>query len=99
MKPADRYWLAGLLEGEGSFTYHRQTRGRYVPKVIVRMTDLDVVERAAALMGSRIHTQKRLGGHKDLHGTAVTGKRAVRLMRSLLPLMGERRSTQIRRFL
>ncbi len=43
----DAIWLAGLLEGEGTFDLHRK---KY-PRVRVGMSDRDVVGRAATLTG------------------------------------------------
>lgn len=47
------FWLAGLLEGEGCFSV-RQDGQRRSPKVLINMTDKDVIERVAALVGSGI---------------------------------------------
>jgi hypothetical protein len=44
------YWLAGLLEGEGSFVKGPPSRPN-CPIVQLAMTDGDVVERAARLLG------------------------------------------------
>ena len=59
MTPRDRYWLAGLLEGEGCFvlakstSYHTRVPHVYLhPRVDLVMTDEDIVRRAAALMGT-----------------------------------------------
>lgn len=41
----DLAWVAGILEGEGCFINAEQ-RGRLYPRVIVEMTDEDVVQRA-----------------------------------------------------
>lgn len=86
----DIIWLAGLLEGEGTFDLHR---GKY-PRVRVSMTDRDVVGRAATLFGSSI----RLTLKRDFKATwhaEVSGARAVEIMRVILPHMGARRSAKI----
>lgn len=88
-------WLAGLLEGEGCFGLH--TGNRVV--VELSMVDEDVVRKAARIMDStaRFHHppswQKR--GFLPQWRTAVRGKKAMLLMRELLPLMGDRRSSKI----
>ncbi len=45
----DAQWLAGLLEGEGSFLAGPPS-ARNVPRVALEMTDRDVVARAARLL-------------------------------------------------
>lgn len=84
-------WLAGLLEGEGTFDLHR---GRY-PRVRVGMTDRDVVGRAAALMGARARLSLREAPSQSTWHAEVSGPRAVGLMEELLPHMGSRRSGKI----
>lgn len=87
----DLVWLAGLLEGEGTFDLHR---GRY-PRIRLGMTDRDVVGRAATLMGSRIRMVYRTDGHLATFHTELSGDRAAAIMERLLPFMGARRSAKI----
>lgn len=87
----DVLWLAGLLEGEGSFDLHR---GRY-PRVRVAMTDRDVVGRAATLMGCGVRLSIRPAPYRAMWHAEVSGARAVEVMRSILPHMGARRSGRI----
>lgn len=91
MERDDLIWLAGLLEGEGAFDAQR---GKYA-RIRLAMTDRDVVQRAATLMG----TSNRLSLHpapaKPTWHAEVQGARAVDLMRLLLPFMGARRSAKI----
>lgn len=87
----DLIWLAGLLEGEGTFDLHR---GKY-PRIRVGMTDRDVVGRAASLMGSRIRMTLSTVGHKATFHTEISGARAAAIMHELLPYMGARRSSRI----
>lgn len=86
----DVVWLAGLLEGEGSFDLQR---GRY-PRVRLAMTDRDVVGRAATLFGSSIRLTLRVP-HKPTWHAEIQGERAVEVMRAVLPFMGARRSQRI----
>lgn len=87
----DTIWLAGLLEGEGSFDAHR---GKY-PRIRLGMTDRDVVGRAASLMDATIRLSLRSAPAKPTFHTEVSGARAAQIMREILPHMGARRSGKI----
>jgi hypothetical protein len=52
MTAEETQWLAGLLDGEGTWT--RQSRNRRSPVLVLTMTDLDIVERAGALTGGNV---------------------------------------------
>lgn len=94
----DCAWLAGLLEGEGCFKLHNKTNGyRGTIAIALQMSDEDVVQRAAFLMGCKV-----MGPHgpygvskKQTWQVIVMGKKAEGLMRQLLPFMGKRRSEKI----
>ena len=94
-------WLAGLLEGEGCFIsqHHRNGPGptRYMQAAIqLVMTDGDVVERAASVLGARFFKTKHITkGGKSTYRTVVHGPRAVGWMMMLWPLMGIRRRGKI----
>jgi hypothetical protein len=87
----DILWLAGLLEGEGTFDLHR---GRY-PRVRVGMTDRDVVGRAATLLGCRVRSTLRPAPAQATWHAEITGEKAVEVMTAILPHMGARRSGRI----
>lgn len=87
----DVIWLAGLLEGEGTFDLHR---GKY-PRVRVGMTDRDVVGRAATLMGSRVTSRFHKAPFQATWHAEVTGEKAEEIMAAILPHMGSRRSGRI----
>jgi hypothetical protein len=91
MTNEDTIWLAGLLEGEGTFDLHRD---RY-PRVRVAMTDRDVVGRAATLFGSSIRLSLKRLPYKATWHAEITGAKAVAIMRAVLPHMGSRRSGKI----
>lgn len=93
-------WLAGLLEGEGSFMKGPPSAPN-TPSVSVHMTDLDVVERVTKLfgMGFILEPKKQRDHHKKSYLSRVRGQRAIDLMILLRPLMGERRKSQIDRAL
>ena len=95
MNKSDFGWLVGLLEGEGSFTCAKRDG---CPRIELRMTDQDVVERAAKLMGiARVYAwQDRRANRKLCYIARLSGDPALALMRRVLPYVGNRRATQIR---
>jgi hypothetical protein len=97
VSPEDLHWLAGLLEGEGSFLKPSPSRPAS-PRVQVVMTDRDVLEHVAALVGVSVYAVPVDSRNADWHPcyrVIVNGQRATQLMRVLRPLMGERRQHQI----
>jgi len=95
----DLAWLAGLMEGEGSFFPGPPSSPR-MPVIQVAMTDRDVLERAGLLLGRRVldlPTRKR--HWKASYSITIRGARAVAWMQLLHPLVGRRRREQIERAL
>ena len=98
-------WLAGLLEGEGSFEWRsdqRPGRIRYGwPVVALASTDEDIVRRAATLMGAKSITRYKGNnlGKKPIHKAIVYGMNAADVMQAILPYMGVRRSEKIKEHL
>lgn len=95
MKVKDLMWLAGLLEGEGSFSVNA---GIY-PRISVRMTDKDVVDRAAGMLGTITTGPFKCKGkesYKPQWTTVINGKHAIGWMMTLYPMMGERRKQRIK---
>lgn len=95
----DIAWLAGLLEGEGSFMMARNNVGgrtyRY-PKITVNMTDKDVIASAAKMFGTSVYVMPQYNPNlKPQWRATVQGSRAAALMRAVLPWMGNRRSARI----
>lgn len=93
----DIAWLGGLLEGEGSFSM----KADGYPGVHLHMTDRDVVERAAKLIGSRVRgpyktkTPKgKLG--KPVFACGVYGNRGAGWMMTIYQFLGERRQSRVR---
>ena len=96
----DIYWLAGLLEGDGSFSNSNGS-----PHIQLSMADVDVVKRAQrALRAKRVRSYSRQRhdgrtGPTHWHETRITGTRAAGWMMTLYPLMGQRRQARIRELL
>ena len=81
----DIIWLAGLLEGEGCF----MLKNEKYPRIVLGMTDEDIIVRAATLMKSRIY----LSG--NMYRVQVDGVKAVAWMMTLYTLLGKRRRESI----
>jgi DNA-binding transcriptional regulator YiaG len=95
MKDTDLAWLAGLLEGEGSFLKAPPSKPN-CPHVSLEMTDKDVVERAALLMeGKAVRVNIRNDLWKQSYRVIIRGSRGVALMRLLYSMMSARRRAQI----
>jgi hypothetical protein len=97
IEESDLHWLAGLLEGEGSFLAGPPSAPRS-PAVQVAMADRDVVERAGGLLGVAVMVvPSRREGWRTAYSVRVRGAPAVLWMERLRPLMGTRRKAQIDR--
>lgn len=90
-------WFAGLLEGEGTFGWHKS--GKYLgsPKIAIQMTDRDIIQRAADLWGRPCNgpygpytTQS-----KPAWQTMVTGRSAIGWMMTAYCFLGERRKKKV----
>ena len=110
----DLAWLAGILEGEGSFQImkarpivrrrafgaERTTFSSPLPKIILRMTDRDVVARVSELFGvGTVTVSGRTQTRKTVYHCAVAGANAAGWMMTLYLRLGQRRRSQIRRAL
>lgn len=92
------HWLAGLLEGEGSFI---EQTDKYPARIALQMTDKDVIDRVGKLFNvsvSRSHSEKfKQNGWKPTYAVHLRGSRAIEWMKLLQPLMGDRRKEKIDR--
>jgi hypothetical protein len=91
---ADFFWLAGILEGEGSFMKGPPTKPKN-PRITMVSTDEDVLARVAKLFDSPYCMVTVRPEYKQKYQTAINGKRAVDLMLLLRPFMSIRRQQQI----
>lgn len=93
----DLHWLAGLLEGEGSFMRGSPSKP-HLPSIQCAMIDQDVVARAADILGCGVTTVSPRQSHwKESYAIRVRGAAAVEWMTALRPLLGTRRKAQIDR--
>lgn len=103
MTPESAAWLAGLIEGEGSFELRvdkRYPNAKPCVSVRIKMSDEDVVRRAADVMGidqARVsaHPDNRSGRYSDMFEVRAYSANAVRTMRAVRPHMGARRGARI----
>jgi len=94
---ADLHWLAGLLEGEGTFLAGPPSAPRS-PAIALWMVDRDIVDRAGHLLDAAVMViPSRREGWQTAYCVRVRGARAVQWMERLRPLMGIRRQQQIDR--
>jgi hypothetical protein len=95
MDEQDLHWLAGLLEGEGSFLKPSPSEPK-LPRITIEMTDEDVIRKVAGLFEVKYYaTLRRSDGRKVTYKVQVKGGRAVSIMQRVFPLMGIRRKQQI----
>jgi hypothetical protein len=93
------YWLAGILEGEGTFMSGPPSRPN-APIVRISMTDRDVVERSATLLRRAVTpVRARKAHYKPPFITQLRGAEAVDLMLAVRPVLGPERTAQIDRVL
>jgi hypothetical protein len=90
-------WLAGLLEGEGTFGTTCDERMRCYPVVSIKMCDAAVVFRAARILSAEAvgMREPELPEWQPTYTAKVAGARASEWMRTLRDLMGERRRAAI----
>jgi intein/homing endonuclease len=94
-----RAWLAGLIEGEGSFTIARVKQNAY-PRLFIEMTDRDVIEGVAELIGGTPHERKiKTVKHKQTYRISVSGVLCKAVARAVLPFMYSRRAQRISQLL
>jgi hypothetical protein len=90
-------WLAGLLEGEGSFMSGPPSRPNQ-PLISVKMTDEDVLARIAQIVGMRYRRTKLATLRtKTTWSVQVKGSVAMTWMQTVYPYMSHRRRQQIDR--
>ena len=101
-------WIAGLLEGEASFSIDKRSRDEiagtpYSVSIILRMSDRDIVQRFANYVKKNVTTIKQTKkqieeGRKTIY-SCYLGDRSTcyYILTKILPYMGERRSKEIRK--
>lgn len=99
MELSPLYWLAGILEGEGTFISGPPSQPNS-PVARICMTDRDIVARAAVLLERAVTPVRAREPHyKPPYVTQIKGLEAVGLMRAMRPVLGPDRQHQIDRVL
>jgi hypothetical protein len=90
---AEYAWLAGLIEGEGTFGAH----GKGAVRLAVGMTDEDTIRQAHAVSGvGYVYFGPRRSPRQDIWTWAVTKTAdAIQLMAVIYPAMSARRQARI----
>lgn len=90
-------WIAGLLEGEGSFGL---TNNGKSPCIWLSMTDVDTVQKVRDVIDKSksiaISIDSRKESYKDQYKITFNGSKAVAWMMTIYPLMSIRRQARIR---
>jgi hypothetical protein len=98
MNIKDFYWLAGLLEGEGSFMKGPPSKTN-LPVITLTTTDEDVIAKVASFWDVKYHqvsvSRSILNNWKIPFMIVLKGHKAVVLMKKLYPIMSIRRQQQI----
>lgn len=91
----DKYWLAGLIEGEGCFCINRNQNKTEYPGFKMNMCDEDIIAKAANILNHKYSISYKTIKEKPVYLITFTGKKAYRLMQLMHPLMGKRRQSKI----
>ncbi len=88
-------WAAGLFEGEGCITWKRGGSDKKYPRLYLKMTDRDVVQKFADTVeyGNVNHVPSKTEGWKDCYAWEIMKMSEVRRILDLfLPYFGDRRA-------
>jgi hypothetical protein len=95
-------WLAGLLEGEGSFIVSPSRSGKGLPAIKCNMTDEDIVRRCQAYTGCGAISGPHPGRSRDggqakpsWHWQVGSKGEVKAICEAILPWMGNRRTRAI----
>ena len=91
-------WLAGLYEGEGSCGARRSSARGAVLQMSIKMTDLDVLERAQSITGlGRVYGPYRRGPahYKPQYAWTLASVDAYAVLIAIWPMLLSRRQEQV----
>ena len=88
-------WAAGLFEGEGCMSFKHNGNGKIYPRLYLKMTDKDVVEKFASTVGyGNVNlVPSPRSEWKDAFAWEISKMSEVRrIISSFLPFFGDRRA-------
>jgi hypothetical protein len=89
-------WLAGVLEGHGSYFQPPYKYPNNVPKIVIILTDREVIDEVAEMFGVSVYTLPRQPDwRKDRYRVMFSGEAAVEWMNALYPHLKSRKRYQI----
>lgn len=96
----DLYWIAGLIEGEGSFVIHNHLTGTKSFQFTMGMTDKDTINKASRILKGNpngyFEGTRNSPTHKRIYRIKMSGVQAIGWMMTLYPLMSQRRQEKIK---
>lgn len=104
LSDVDIAWMAGLLEGEGSFGLDKRSKQRYEkstsppgPYIKISMTDEDVIQKMAQLVNKTYYSPTRLTAkNKQVYILHIGDRETLLvLLPRLFPHLGKRRQAQV----
>lgn len=93
MNLKDKYWLIGLLEGEGCFSFNKTTT-----LIQLGTIDKDIVTKVSRLLECKVlgpYRYNRRPNEKPMFRIALSGVKAAKTMTEIRDHMSERRKEQI----
>lgn len=94
MSKENKYWIAGLLEGEGAFMTGPPRDPNQIT-IDIHMIDKDIMERVAEIFGTSVYKRPKRENRQQIYRVQIYCSRAISLMKAIYPIMGERRKSQI----
>ena len=90
------YYIAGLLEGEGSFCINKNKQGRKYLNIQIKMTDYDIIEWVANKWETNIYTETFENHYKNAYTTQLRRtKECKEFLKMIYNMMGTRRKERI----
>ena len=94
-------WIAGLLEGEGCFSYRND---KNYASIQFNTTDFDIMTKYISYLrelgfdikNKIVELKKKKSTHKQGYAIEITSKKAIGIMKLILPFMGIRRKNKIK---
>lgn len=101
MTETEKAWAAGLFEGEGGISCYTHRDGYWQRRIQLDMTDQDIVERFAQLVGVGYVTTRppRNGRKQQWRWILSRWNDQVAFAEWIAPLLGKRRQAQLNNLL